>query len=44
MNTPNPTLAAQIEATRGVLRPSETLPRPILFPPENQIASIRGLR
>jgi hypothetical protein len=29
MNTPNPALAAKIEAPRGVLRPSETLPRPI---------------
>jgi hypothetical protein len=44
MNTPNPTLAAKIGATRGVLRPSETVPRPILFPPENQIGPIGGPR
>ena len=44
MNLPNLTLATKIEATRGVLRPSETLPRPIPCPPENQIGPIGGAR
>ena len=44
MNTPNPTLATKTEATRGVLRPSETSPRPIPSPPESQIGAIGGLR
>jgi hypothetical protein len=44
MNTPNSTPAAKIEATRGVLRPSETLPRPIPYPPQHQIGPIGGPR
>jgi hypothetical protein len=44
MNTPHPALAAKIEATTGVLRPSETVPRPIRFPPEHHIGSTGGER
>jgi hypothetical protein len=44
MNLPNLTLAAKIEAIRGVLRRSETLPRPIPCPPENRIGPIGGAR
>ena len=44
MNTPNRTLPAKTEATRSVLRPSETLARPIPYSPETQIGAIGGLR
>ena len=44
MNTPNRALAAKIEATRDVLRPSETLPRPVAHPPKHQIRQITGKR
>jgi len=44
MNPPNLTLAAKIEVTRGILRPSNTLPRPIPSPPEHQSAPIGGQR
>jgi hypothetical protein len=40
MNTPNPTLAVETDALRGDLRPCETLPRPIPYPPKHQIRRI----
>lgn len=44
MNAPNSSLAAKIDATRVVLRPSETLPRPIRSPPQHQLGPIGGPR
>jgi len=44
MNTPTLTLAAKMEATRGVLRPWARLPRPVPRPTENQFGSIGGPR
>jgi hypothetical protein len=44
MNTPNPALAGGTDALRGDLRPSETVPRPVPYPPKHQIRRIGGKR
>ena len=44
MITPNPALAGETDATRGDLRPSETIPRPIPHPPQAQIRRIGARR
>ena len=36
MNAPNPTLAVETDALSGDLRPCETLPRPIPYPPSTR--------
>ena len=44
MNTPDPTLPAKMEATRGVLRPSDGSTRPILRPETHHASRFGGGR
>ena len=44
MNTPIPAPGLETGALRGVLRPSDTGPRPIPHPPQRQIRRIGGQR